>query len=539
METARRVYLYVIAAASLGMLIVGITTVGATLVDIMMGGALRQTTRERLASAGALCLVGLPIWAIHWGIANRTARMNEADRRSALRQLYLYGTAGALMLAFSAFAVDLVRDVLHAVVPGGRRVDAVEEARQLWQALVGFAFWGYQFREAARDRASVGETAAAATIRRWYAYAVQLVALLVMLTAARELLASVANALIAPTRVLHATATIDTAGALVVTALIWLFHASWSDSGEIGLADRASTLRAVYGFLILLVSVALTLVSAGSVMNEVLARSMGAARPGGVAEGLLEAVVDPMATMAIFGTAWALIRYRLQRDADAAATLPAHLANPRRDAVRRLSTHLIALVSLMALASGLTGVVWTMSDQILGVRSAATDGWRDQLSLSLSLLAVGMVAWLGHWQPAPPLPERIALSRRLYLFGVLLLSVLGLLGSGAALMYSAIGLAIGVPGVSASTLGRALGSSVIAAGVGGYHWQVIRADLAARRTAEPPPPPAASPEATVVEIVGASEAEIRRALERLPRAASYSLRAASAEAIDRAETPGA
>jgi hypothetical protein len=237
--------------------------------------------------------------------------------------------------------------------------------------------------------------------------------------------------------------------------------------------------------------------------------------------------VNPLTTIVVFGGAWALMRSRLQRDAQASTVLPIERRDPRRDGVRRLYTHLVSLIALIALASGLTGVLWTISDLLLGVQSVAPDGWRDQISLALTLTAVGLLAWLGHWRPAPALEERDTLSRRLYLFAALLLSVLALLGSGATLVHSLLSLVIGVPGASTSVIGRALAASLVAVGIGGYHWRVLRADLAARQSTSPSPPeeqPAPAAQSTIVEIVGASEEEIRSALAALPPEASYSLR---------------
>jgi hypothetical protein len=527
MDVVRRVYLYVVAAASLGMLVTGMANLGAALVDLALGGAVEPTARGTIATSAALILVGLPIWAIHWGIASRSANANMADRQSAMRRLYLYATAGALLLAAALLFGDVIQNTLHTLARTGKWVDAADVVGDLWQALVAFAFWAYQLRVAARDRTSVGEAGASATIRRWYAYSVQVVALLTVLFAARDVLRAVALAILQPSQIVRDQATVDTIGTLLVALAIWAFHSRWSSSGEIGEDDRPSTLRAVHGFLILGVSVGVTLYEASQILYFALARALGVPEPGGVGGDLAVALVNPVTSIVVFGTAWALMRARLRADAEAASALPPERLDPRRDGVRRLYTHLVSLLALITLASGLTGVLWTMSDLILDVRPVAVGGWRDQLSLSITLLVVGLGAWLGHWRPAPPLEERVALSRRLYLFAALLLSVLGLLGSGATLVYSLLGLAIDVPGVSTSAIGRALAVSLVAAAVAGYHWRILRADLAARRVqtaAEEAAPTTGTVPAMMVEIIGASEAEVRAALATLPPGATYSVR---------------
>ncbi len=529
MDVVRRVYLYVIAAASLGMLVVGLCNLGASLVDLASGSAVERSVRESVATAGALILVGLPIWAFHWTIANRAARSNSADRGSALRRLYLYGTAGALLIAFATLGSLVLEQLLNALARTEARWDGIATLRHLWQAGVAAAFWGYQLRCAATDRAEAGETGASATLRRWYAYLVQFAALLTLLFASRELLRSIALYLIDRDQFVREATTLATIARLLIALVIWVIHQRWTAGGKVGADDRPSTLRAVYGFVVLGLSVCLTLVDTSQVLYYALARALGVARPGGIEGDITRALVNPATTIVVFGIAWALMRHRLARDAAEATAGGLAPEQTRQVGVRRLYTHLVSLVALGTLAAGLTGVLWTVSDRLLDVQAATPDAWRDQISLSITLIVVGLVAWLGHWRPAGAPDERLALSRRLYLFAALLAAVLGLLGSGATLVYTLLGQLIAVPGASTATMGRALAANLIAAGIGAYHWRVLHEDLAVRRAqtdaeegldrAQP------TAESLIVEIVGASEAEVRLALAQLPEDASYSLRA--------------
>jgi hypothetical protein len=62
---------------------------------------------------------------------------------------------------------------------------------------------------------------------------------------------------------------------------------------------------------------------------------------------------------------------------------------------------------------------------------------------------------------------------------------------------------------------------IVAAALGLYHWRIVRADAVARPAA--PAPPIVGPEQFRLQIRGASEVEIRRALGGLPPDATYSL----------------
>jgi hypothetical protein len=75
-------------------------------------------------------------------------------------------------------------------------------------------------------------------------------------------------------------------------------------------------------------------------------------------------------------------------------------------------------------------------------------------------------------------------------------------------------------GAAVVDIGRAASVVVVAAALGLYHWRIVRADAAARPAA-PAPPPAA--EQFSLQIRGASEAEIRRALDGLPDGATWSV----------------
>jgi hypothetical protein len=177
------------------------------------------------------------------------------------------------------------------------------------------------------------------------------------------------------------------------------------------------------------------------------------------------------------------------------------------------------------MAIGAAGLLWTLSDQVLNqLLGRPTPEWRDHASLFITLALVGTPMWLTHWRAAPDLTERYSLSRRLYLYAALLGSVLAILGSAATLVYRLLGVVLATTGADSGAavvdIGRAASVVVVAAALGLYHWRIVRADAAARPAA-PAPPPAA--EQFSLQIRGASEEEIRRALAGLPAGSSYSL----------------
>lgn len=525
MGTVRRLYFAIISATSLAMLVVGVAAVGGILLEWWLSpGAIERSLRESLAAAGAAALVGLPIWAVHWAAAQRFAR-DPRERASAIRRLYLYFVLGPLAIGAGFLGADLFQQLVAALV-GSRAFDPVGVGRRAWELALTAAFWAYHFRVAAADRDVVGERGASATLRRWYAYVVQTIALAAVLFGARELLTILAGRAIESPAV-GASGVEPSAGAVVAFGALWVFHRRWSSHGPVGEDDRASTLRAVAGFGMLALSVSLALAEASRVLYYSLARALGVASPGGVTGDLPSIIVGPASTIVVFGGSWLLLRHLLMRDAGDAEA-------PRQAGVRRLYAHLVATVSLAALATGVAGLLWTMADQAFGAASPA-DAWRDQISLFITLVVVGLPVWLGHWRPAPSAPARLALSRRLYVFAALLAGVLAVLGSGAYLVYRGLNVILGGTGeLSASELTRASSIAVVAALVVAYHFRVLREDrvlplpqgpLGEGEGAVADLPAAASLPPLVVEILGVSESDLRTTLARLPSSARYTIHA--------------
>jgi hypothetical protein len=514
----RRLYLYIVGAASLGMLVVGLANLGATTLDLLLRpGAIASTYRDAYAGFGAVTLVGLPVWAVHWGIAQRLARRHGDERASAIRRLYLYLAMAVLLVAAAIFVRRFLEDIIGAL--GSQPIEGASVLRATWESVLLLAFWVYHFRIAAADRAAVGETGASASLRRWYAYGLLLFGLAFLLFGARNLLQEIWVLIVQPAPEATPGGIIASALATMLTGLaVFGFHARWTSGGSIAADDRRSTLRAVAGFLALAVSVGLTLVGASQLLYYVLARGLGVQHPGGVSTSLLVALAGPASSVLVFGLTWIWQRRQLARDAGQTEAA-------RQAGVRHLYTHLVAFFAIAAMAIGAAGLLWTLSDQVLNqLLGRPTPEWRDHASLFITLALVGTPMWLTHWRAAPDLTERYSLSRRLYLYAALLGSVLAILGSAATLVYRLLGVVLATTGADSGAavvdIGRAASVVVVAAALGLYHWRIVRADAAARPAA-PAPPPAA--EQFSLQIRGASEAEIRRALDGLPDGATWSV----------------
>jgi hypothetical protein len=531
----RRLYIYLVSIAALAVLAFGLANLGSTVLLFLLNSPDAQSSRSSLAGFTATVVVAFPVWAIHMWFGRRFARRDPAERASAIRRLYIYlACAGSSIGAAIAVAVS-INNLLQQQLDGFA-FDRVVVAQAAWDAIVLAAIWALHYRIAARDRAAAGEEGASATLRRWYMYLALLVGLFMLLVGAQGLIqAAWVKALNSTLSNYQPVST--SAGELVGGLLLWGFHAQVLATRHLH-DDRKSTLRAVEGFIAVGVSIVVALIGASQILYYGVARALGVDNPGGLGNDILAGLAQPASYVLVYGPAWFLIRRRLALDA---ATGEA----ARQAGMRRFNTNLVALVSMIALAVGAADLLAALAQAaeapIIGV--PAPD-WKDPVSLGITLLVVGAAVWLAHWRQVPWLEERLALSRRLYLWAVLLGSVLAVLGGAIGLLYVVFQQAFSAQPRLNDTANLAFGQSlavvVVAAAVGIYHWRVLRSDASTRpaKAERPAAPVIAVPAATnehrpavevapgthyELSVVGATEDDVHQALSNLPPQASYKL----------------
>jgi hypothetical protein len=540
----RRLYLYVVSAAALALLVVGLVFLGDTALLFIFNDQSAQANRSTLATFAAMTLVALPVWGVHIWFAGRFAKRDVAERASAIRRIYVY-LACLLLSVGAAVAIEFAVARVLAPMTDGTRFDGLGAAQAGWAAAVLLPFWALHFTMATRDRSVAGELDASAQLRRWYMYLALLIGLLTMLSGAAYLIQL--SWLDAFGKMPYYPTLSTPIGQVVGGLALWAFHArilATTYTEE----DRKSTLRAVEGFIAVTVSIIAALIGASQILYYLLARLLGVQNPGGVSGDILVGLAMPASLLIVYGVAWFLITRRLARDAGTEEA-------DRQAGIRRLYTNLAALVSLAALASGAAGALAVAAQAIEApIIGVTAPPWQDALSLSVTLLVVGASVWVAHWRHAPWLDERQALSRRLYLWAALLVSVLAILGGGIVLLFVVLQQLFSTQPKLADTgnlaFGEALAVLVVAATVGVYHWRVMRADARARppkpepyvETLAPAPhvtvvpvptevPVTVAPEQEVIPqgrrfiltVVDATDDDVHQALAGLPPQASYHL----------------
>ena len=142
LAAVRRFYVYLVAFASQIAMLFGIND----LIDVisrtwLQSDGLLQTdfTRAMTARSFGLLLVATPLFLIHWWLAQRF-RAEEAERRSVLRKLFLYGSTAAGLTVLLTNAYRLIREITWLAVDAPARTAEILPAGWLhwtFMAVVG------------------------------------------------------------------------------------------------------------------------------------------------------------------------------------------------------------------------------------------------------------------------------------------------------------------------------------------------------------------------------------------------------------------
>ncbi len=127
MRTIRRLYIYAVAFISLEVVLWGLVNLLRSIINSSIIGG----SAARLAGSLALILVGLPVFWLHWRVAQNDARREMDEHASGLRAFFLYaGLLSTLIPAIQSFLAIVNRlflDVNHL-----SRLAAFVGGQQTW-----------------------------------------------------------------------------------------------------------------------------------------------------------------------------------------------------------------------------------------------------------------------------------------------------------------------------------------------------------------------------------------------------------------------
>lgn len=542
MDTVRRLYLYAMSAVSLAVLAFGVQ---ALLTVALHGLGLRGVPvfggdsgdRQSLSLAIALVGVGLPVWAIHWWLVERSVRRSadtEAERRSGIRAFYLSAVLAVFILAGVTAAMSLVRLAIVRLIPQPDNYYGYEDvAATLAMLLVVGAGWALHAQTRRTDVAGGELRGVAAWLPRLYRH---LVAFFGLVTFAQGLgeLAKLAVDYVGGTAsldplsgsgVAYSFQLYQALPAAIVGLAVWASHAWASDrvaasDGWHGSSERASRIRLGYWPLVIGVAAIVSITSLGDGLQAILRQVLGAGPDPNDYSGTNRVLAVEIASAAAAAVPW-LAAWWLHRvwgrDAANASADPG-----RRVFADRLERHVGAAVGLAFGAIAAGWLIGVLIDAILGGNRTVGVSWRFELSRFLALALLGLPIWIWNWsrlvalRAAEPTGEASSAVRRAYLLLAIGVAIVSTLGSLGIVLYRLVGylLGAGLGGNAVSELSTPLGALAVAAAVVIYHGLQLRSDGALRPAVAAADAPAAAPAiADVAAVAPAEDTSARIALE--------------------------
>lgn len=533
MLTVRR--LYILAAAFIGLLLFMhssselLRLVFLIIPQDVEFGLGSDWWREQLSLNLALLAVGTPLWLGHWLWAQRLNR-DGTEERSALRSLFFLGVLGVTLIA-SASAAGEILFIPFARLAGGisswpNLLDSLAEL------LVYGLFWTYHIRQRPPFQSQTG---AAATITRWYWYVASFGSLGIVVTSVIPLLSTILQQLLDVTSVDATWWELPVASNIawvIVGSVGWTYH--WAtiqnQMRDAESPELRSALRKVYLYLMVGSAAAGALLAVGRILYLALLSVLGVVEDR---LGFIDDLVWVVPIALVAATGWYYHRNHLQQDAALVTELP------RQAAIRRIYSYLLSAIGISLLSVGVFGILRL----VIGILTGQADTLdlpenflERQLSLYVTLLLVGLIAWVWYWRQIQQQlnadnsgEERASLVRRIYLYLATSASVIAVVVAVGALLYETLRSVLGTS--SGNDLIDALNIHVsvalIAVAVLLYHVRFLRQEhgIAPKRRTEDiseeqaqPTCEAAAPEngphSLVVTLTGGDLSSARALLEQ-------------------------
>lgn len=476
MATVRRWYIYLVCLVSL-------QAVTWAVIDLLR--SLATVGSPPLLSVAfqlAVVIIGLPVFLIHWLLAQRAAR-DVDERASGVRRFYLYVTLASFAAPALGEVYGLIDTLLRRLlgftevsdfsVYGFTPLESV--IRGLVALVVLGALWFYHQRVLAADVRTTELSDGAALLRRLYVMGFSAAGVGLTVASLISLLRWVLLRLGSPrlefgeASVLSLVAPLAT---IVVALPLWLVFWGWAQRLFVGpsLFEHESALRKFYLYALVGVAVVTGVTNVTFIVAGLFRRLLDLPSQGDIRE-ILPVIIG-------MGVLWVYHAAVLRDDAGRAVSAP------RQAAVRRLYEYLVAAIGLTAFLIGLGGVFSVL------FQSAASNGLghglREQLAWSAAALLVGLPVWLLPWRRAQlaaadpgatGVDERRSTLRRLYLYLFIFAATMTVLSSAVYLVYQLLSLLLGERfGSLFADLGQSLSFILIGVAVWVYHGLSIRGD---------------------------------------------------------------
>ena len=481
MKSIRRLYFYLVAFISIEVVLWGLVGLLRSIVDdTVSGGA------DALAQALALILVGVPIFLIHWLWAQRASSSDPEEKSATLRAVFLYAillgtlipviqnllsfidrsliqaTGLTVERAFRAFSQQTLADNLIAILMNGI------VAAYFWNILRGE--WATLTDRLAAENFS--------EVRRLYRYIWMLYGLLMTVFGAQQILRYLFYVPGDVLGELGREVVVNGIALLLVGTPIWVY--SWRVIQD-SLADPAemgSNLRLGILYLLALGGVITIITTAWSIVNTLLLLLLGQDL---TFSDVMQRIGGPISIAVPLGAVWAYFGHWLNRHIEASGEAV------RQAALKRLYNYILSFIGLVVSFVGVATLLSLTIDMLTDFGMAINYVFRSSLASSISSLVVGLPLWLMTWRPMQAESlltdelgdhARRSVIRKMYLYLVLFVSVIGGMATAVGLVYQLI--IVVLEGVTGSDFANTLLNLVQLLFLFGvllvYHLNVLRMD---------------------------------------------------------------
>ena len=478
----KRVYFYGLSFAALMVAASGATVLLDHIADLLLEGDIFSRGQTQLALGLAMLLVGIPVWLLHWTLAQRATVRIPWESQAAVRRVYIY-----LVLTISAVVVSVG---LVALIRWWLGADSFN-GRHLALPLVWGSVWAYHWRigtlETIGDGANNLVRQLYVYLVAWYGLALLAVGVgIVLWSALRRIYDALfgGDLLLSNNQGLWSDTTVGGLSVALVGALWWWWH--WH---RVARADTGVEVRQVYLHLFaILPGAGAVLFYLSNLLYQVLRWGLG--QPDLYAADHFR--VAPAALAGIFTGAglWVYHWTVARQEASDRGGLPA---------ARRIYRYIVTAVGLLVSGAGIV-ILLVVALAILGALGedllSGSPLPKSELALGVTLLLVGLPVWAYHWiglqrDSRGSAEELSAFSRRIFFYVVFGAAALLVLGNLSAMLFVVLRdilegtLSLGVIQDSKWSVAMFLtaGAAVI------YHWSVFKEDQEALQEAGPEPAP--------------------------------------------------
>jgi len=434
MRTVRRLYFYAVSLVSLEVVLWGlIGLVRSTITPVIVGG-----TPSRLAQSLSLILVGVPVFWIHWFVAQRNAREDMDEHASGVRAMFLYATLLAVLVPIIQNLLTLVNQIILRLFNMSPYLTMFSRGQAWSDNLVALLMNGlvalYFLGVLRLDWKSVTPSDALRTMRRVYRTIWVLYALVLVVAGVQQILRFV---LYFPTEILFGPSVRAgfTNGFSLLLVGTPLFYSTWQ-TAQNALKDtreRESLLR--LGLLyVLALSGVITVLSTSGIVVDVLLRLIF--REKMTLSAFMDLISNPLSLGIPLAGVWAYFGRWLNLSMIEVPDAP------RRAGLRRFYYYILSTIGLVATFIGLGFLLSFVIDNLMA-NAVWTTSLRPRLASALAVLVVSFPLWWLTWRPmqAEALQggdsgdhSRRSVMRKIYLYLALFASVIGgMVATGSSL----------------------------------------------------------------------------------------------------------